>query len=512
MKVVSNMEDFIEPSQSFEDLLLKKAKLENLRPKIKKIQEKLRNESTDLVSSAIPEVAKNLSKKNRREYRKYEIKKKVESVTSFKDILTVSIPDLAKDIIELEKLKSQFVESLAIAKAYNIPLFDFPTEQDIGEKQLVYGVEPHSLHDITLCSIDGSFVTKRFQGLDITLSRAIGVIYEFNNMGKPKISYFPDKYGSENYKLSRILHNVTEEEVSSQISIERAFMEVQLVNNLISKYNGKIDAFILDGSILTEPLNLLFSQNDDLLEKYLELVKEYKKLYYLCERKGVLLIGSIKDTRSSTFRKLLSRRLPRILKKFKELKSIYSINYRPLMKYFSDIDFFHRLLKEEERSCVFSINSAGNSWLPRQLQLIKKELQNEGIFMSEYRFFATYLKPLEQDFPIRLEFFMNKRHVDVKSLKEKVMSIASLMLPISSRFKDFAMPIPQLEAHLRCKLSNSDIDTIMNILERKITQELMNYSKELLYNISNLKGVEKFDSFLLKKHFLIPKKRERYPL
>ncbi len=511
------MEELVENEQSVKNSnQIYKKQSSQKKTQINSKKSRMISSNQDLLykNAALPEIASKLSKKNPQKHRydNYKKIKPIESIKTFEKILSISIPELAKDLVDIERLKSKFMSELKPAKIYNLELFNSKIEKDILEKKIVYDVIPHSLKNITIASIDGSFVSKSFYGLDICLSRAIGVIYEFENSSKPVIEYYPES-GIQNFSLEKVLHNTSEDEVTTQISINRALMEINLAIEMILSKRKKIDLIILDGSILSEQLNLIYSNNHEILEKYFNLIREYKKLYTICNQMDILLVGCIKDTRSSTFRKLFSRRMPHILKQFPQLKEISSFNYRKLMKYFSDLDFFHRILDCEERSCCFSINTPGNSFLPRQQELLNYEkANNEENYFNNFEFYASYLKPVKYDFPIRVEFCIDKKKSDIESIHKKITKICSIILPLSSKLEDFGMPIPQLEAHLRCKLNENDLNKIISILERGIFDELSKCSNQFLFESNYLKNYPTMDEFILKNGLLISKRRDRLPI
>lgn len=512
-----DMEDIIEPPQELDDQLLQKIKSEEVKPRLLNIQKKQLIKENNPNYNGKPLITSELSRESRKKYEDYEKIESIKNIRSLDKIMSITIPDIAHDLLDLEKSKMELINAINLIKTNNIDIFNTKIEQEIYEPRISYTVEPALIKNMIICSVDGSFVTRNYHGLDISLSRAIGVVYKFDENELPQITYYPDKKGMENYKLTRILQNVSEEEVSTQISIERAQMEISLANEMITKSTEKIDMMILDGSILTEPLNLIFSQNDGMLENYIELINQYRKLYHLCAKNEILLVGAVKDTRSSTFRKILNRRLPQIIKQIQQLTNLNNTNYRVLLKYFSDLDFFRRLLSSKERSCVFSINSIGNSWLPRQLDLIKKELSECGVLINEFEFFALYLKPIHDDFPLRIEFCLDQKiiqnkEIGLKSIHETAQKICSLLLPISSKIPGFALPIPQMEAHLRCKLNSEDMDTIMNLLERKIADEINNFTKNQTFGDCFIQKYPNLDDFSIRNNFLFSKRRDKFPI
>ncbi len=471
--------------------------------------------SDQILDSILPDFAQNLSLNLKKKYEAYHQIDSLKSPQSLDRIFSFVIPEYAKDIVELEAKKSHLMKAFHYMKSFievDSNLSKFFSPEEIPDDKLVYTVAPKPLSNINIAAIDGSFVRKSYINFEFSLFRAISVIYSFSDAGID-IEYYPEKNGMQNYRLSRVLNNTPDQIATSQVSIDRAFMEITLVNDLITKYKKKIDMVILDGSILTEPLNLLSnsSQNNELMIKYSNLVKEYKKLYNLCDIRKIDLVGVVKDTRSSTFRKLLSRRIPQILTKMND-SYVVQFDYRKLLQYFSDLDLFHRFLGVGERSCTFSISSSGNSWIPRQLEILNTELNLEKNFLIDYKFYACYMKPVAYDFPIRIEFHQNKHNINPTQLQSKTQRICEHLLPLCSKFEDFAVPIPQIEAHLRAKLSINDLNMIIQLLNRHIGEELKNYSKKLIFEDVDDKHTNKFDEFLIKNNFLVPKRRERMPL
>jgi len=473
-------------------------------------------EKSDQIHNPIlPDFAQNLSLHLKKKYEAYDQIDSLKSSHSLDRIISFVIPEFAKDIVDLEAKKVNLMQAFHQMKNYlelDSNLKKYFAVEEIPDDKLVYSVKPKKLHGFNVAAVDGSFVRKCYSNFEFSLFRAILGIYTFSITGVD-IEYYPEDSGIQNYQLSRILNNTTDQVATSQVSIDRAFMEITLVNDMITKCKKNINMVILDGPILTEPLNMLSNspQNNDLMMKYSNLIKEYKKLYNLCDIRKIDLVGVVKDTRSSTFRKLLTRRIPQILSKMGG-STLTQIDYRKLMQYFSDLDLFHRFLEVGDRSCVFSISSACNSWVPRQLEILNSELNTKKHFLNDYKFYACYMKPVPYDFPIRIEFHQNKNNINPKILQSKVQRICEHLYPLCSKFEDFAVPIPQIEAHLRAKLSFNDLNMVIQMLNRHIGEELKNYSKKMIFSDPSTQNPSKFDEFLIKYNFLVPKRRERMPL
>ncbi|MBN2156282.1 MAG: DNA double-strand break repair nuclease NurA [Candidatus Lokiarchaeota archaeon] len=463
----------------------------------------------------LPDFAQNLSQSLKKKYEAYHQIDVLKSPHSLDGIFSYVIPEYARDIIDLEIKKVHFVNIFRQFQTFiemESQLSSYFTQEEVPESKIIFPVENKSLENFNIAAVDGSFVRKCYTNFEFALFRAISVIYSIKSENVD-IKYYPEIDGFQNYRMSRIMDNVTEQVTNSQVSIDLALMEIRLVNDLLTKYPDKLDMIILDGSILAEPLNLLSysSQNTELMTSYSYLVNEYRKLYDLCDLRKVDLVGIIKDTRSSTFRKLISRRIPQILAKLNNLK-LTQIDYRKLLPHFSDLDLFHRILETGDRSCVFSINSAGTSWIPRQLEILKSEIKPHHTFLKEYLFYACYMKPVQYDFPIRIEIHQNRKNGKPEIIQSKIHRICENLYPLCSKFENFAIPIPQIEAHLRAKLTHNDLQIVINSLTRQISEEVKNYAKKMIFNHLDNEISRNFDEFLLSNNFLVPKRRERMPL
>ncbi|MHA1820987.1 MAG: DNA double-strand break repair nuclease NurA [Promethearchaeota archaeon] len=496
-----------------------------------------------------------LSNKMKKQYNDYSKIEALESHRKLEHIISNLIPDIAHDIFELAELKKKFIASLLPIKKARYPFFDdinkeYNIENPIIEPCLSYPVKMKSPKNLTIVAVDGSIVKKSFYGLELGLIRAIGVIYKFDEKGIPKVEYYPDPKGMDNYKLAKMFKNLSDDESSIRFSIEQTLMEISVVKQIIEYYrekrkratrskkktrktqnsnkikntsrpknppkskghsntyntiskeetDEKIDIIILDGSILAEPLNMIFNQNIETLEKYSELLALYKDVYELCETEGINLVGVVKDTKSSTFRKIFSKFLPFLIRKNHNLLyPLLKINYKKILEYFSDLDFFNYLLKGGERSCSFSISSPANSWMARQFELLdenKDELvprentsKIANNILKNFKFYAVFLKAVPLDLPLKLEFYVynSEDTIEPQQISKKIDDIASVIYYLSSKFEDFALPFPQIEAHMRARLSKEDMNRIMRILEQQIVIEQNKYMDKKL-RLLNLKS------------------------
>jgi hypothetical protein len=208
------------------------------------------------------------------------------------------------------------------------------------------------------------------------------------------------------------------------------------------------------------PINLLFSQDPEISKEYDRLLKEYHKLYTNCKEKGIILIGSIKDTRTSALANLLSESIQLLKPSYSKLSDFIKLNYREIIDYFSDIDLFNRLLKKSERSCIFNCK--------REIDKIRDTgIKKEIPYYFPLDFYAFYLKTTKFDIPCRIEFFMDEQD-SIEKASEKADLISSILLPISSLNEHYGLPIPQIEAHKRAVFKQHEVNLLLNNLTRNL--------------------------------------------
>ncbi len=367
---------------------------------------------------------------------------------------------IAKDYLDIENLKKSF--SKIILK--NIDDLDFSSFKDfprfyIKEDFIKKSVSPSNIRGLNVVSVDGSSVTKKFMNVDFSFLKAIAVKYYFHQNHVATIKHFPDLAGFNNYIVEGNFFNQEETTVDVKTSINMKCMEISLLNELIEK-STDIDLIIIDGSIVITPINLIFSKDAEISKNYDTLLKEYHKLYSNCKEKGTILIGYIKDTRTSALSNLLCDSIQLLMPSYSKLNDFIKINYRNAFKYFSDIDLFNRLLKKTERSCIF--------YCKREIDKIRDTgIKKEISYYFPLAFYAFYLKTAKFDTPCRIEFFMDEKHLIEKASK-KADLISSILLPISSLNERYGLPIPQIEAHKRAVFKPNEVDLLLNNLTRTL--------------------------------------------
>ncbi|MHA1763684.1 MAG: DNA double-strand break repair nuclease NurA [Promethearchaeota archaeon] len=329
----------------------------------------------------------------------------------------------------------------------------------IKEKRIKTRVEPSNIRGLNYACVDGSSVLKNFINIDFSFLKAIVVKYYFKDNYNADISYFPDLNGFNNYAIEGNYLNTEEQVMDTKVSLDLRFMELNLLNELLIR-ESDIDLIIIDGSILITPINLIFSKNYEISLTYDKLLQEYQKFYYNCKENRVLLVGVIKDTKTGALTNELREAINLLKPSTMNFQEFLTSNYRMLMDYFTDLDLFNRLLEKGERSCVFKIK--------REIDKIRDDgLKKEIPYYFPLDFHAFYLKSVRHDFPIRIEFFVEKG-CSRNDIISKANLIASLLLPISSCNEHYALPIPQIEAHKRAAFKPTELDFLFNNLVRSL--------------------------------------------
>ncbi len=384
-------------------------------------------------------------------------------------LLAKDLKILAQEYIQLEETKKNFAD-LILKNFKNLDFSEFLdyTKFYIKEKYIKKSADSSCISGLNIVSVDGSSAVKRFMNVDFSFLKAICVKYYFYNDGKSaKIKYYPDLSGFNNYSVQGNYYNREENVIESKVSMDMTFMEINLLNNFIEhSTSSDIDLIIIDGSIVIMPINLLFSKDPEISIKYDRLLREYHKLYLNCKDNGIILVGSIKDTRTSALCHLLQESIQLLHSNGTDLTDFININYRQIIDYFSDLDLFNRILDKSERSCIFNCK--------RDIEKIRDNgIKKKIPYYFPLSFYAFYLKTAKFDIPCRIEFFMEEKH-SIKKASEKADLISSMLLPMSSMNEYYGLPIPQIEAHKRAVFKPDEINLLFNNLKRHLNKNGVN--------------------------------------
>ncbi len=357
---------------------------------------------------------------------------------------------IAEKIIRLEKNRIE-LSNILLEAHDDLTLDLIPDKsiyQEIIEPQFIYPVKPMDLLGMKVIGIDGSIVSKSLHGIELILTRAVAVLFQYKKE-KPSVQYFPNIAPSPNLTYNVDLFSAMELDILN--SLERLQEEIQLAIDVTTRTP---DLILLDGSIV--PLVLDKPPASSILkQKYLDIIAKYEKLYEKCIEQGILLVGVIKDTRSTRFMSLLGKVLPVLIGKISQLEKIRALDYRPIVQQTKDTTFLYRFLKPGERTFTFKYAESAAK------HAILKDFTKEDWSEKIYSF---YLKPVQFDLPTKVEFLAPTNPINHAN------RIASVILPISNQHAEFGVPSVLIEADARARLFENDLEYVHNSLSQAVHQ------------------------------------------
>ena len=452
-------------------------------------------------------------KENQANYYNKKIELKNESETNFltptffsKDqLLSLNLSNHAEQIFKNIQGKEQFLRIFlnAFKKSQDLDLSTFasPDFQPFFEPDLINPVSPYSisqLRGLRIAAVDGGLGLRQYLGVQLTLIKVIVVLYDFNSYdGSPSIRNFPPIYNDEYYSLFSDDLPISEKLGRTLAGLRRTLAENSMLLNFLRSESNLPDLVLLDGSLLPPP-PIIYQKNPEIINQfYNACIESYEDLYEFCNEHNIILIGSVKDSRSTMFRDLLNRALPYFIAHYSSLKSLKEITYRKHLKYFTDSEFLFKIIPPKNRSTVFCIDSD-----------ISKILKKKNSSIEKFGVFGSYVQISPYDVPVRFEFLSK---TDSDYVIKRIILIANILYPISHINPQCTIPLPQIEAHIRAHLPDTEIELITNQLESQFKIKHLS-SLERKMNIShnenkNSENIELslpfksyFGTFLTKRH------------
>ncbi len=388
-------------------------------------------------------------------------KKKTLTPTFFsKDqLLSLNLSNHAEQIFKNIQGKEQFLNIFlnAFKKSQKIDLstFSSPDFKPFFEPKLIIPVSPYSisqLRGLRIAAVDGGLGLRQYLGVQLTLIKVTVVLYDFNSYGgTPSIRNFPPIYNDEYYSLFSDDLPISENLGRTLAGLRRTLAENSMLLNFLRSESNLPDLVLLDGSLLPPP-PLIYQKNPEIINQFYDAcIESYEELYEFCNEHNIILIGSVKDSRSTMFRDLLNRALPFLIAHYSSLKSLQDIPYRKHLKSFTDSEFIFKIIPPKHRSPVYCIDPD----ISRRFNKINTSIKKIGVF-------GSYVQISPYDIPVRFEFLSK---LDSDYIKKRINLIANILFPISQINPQCTIPLPQIEAHIRAHLPDTEIELITNQLE-----------------------------------------------
>ncbi len=307
-----------------------------------------------------------------------------------------------------------------------------------GLENIVVSVKKQSLSCV-VSGVDSGFVSKKLSFIDLAFVRVAGVVFSLDGGFLKKADYFPSAFSFPEPIMLR--QGLESDEELQSVSFERLKKEVSLSIDIIKKSKPKY-AFV-DGSIVPQYKDKP-RDNSELSSDYQGIIHLFQKFYKTAEENNCTIISCVEDSRGKRFVELLREKiLP---------KNPVALG-NDLAGFFdaSLLDYF---LLPGERTFAFSYTEKIDN------HAILKDYPKEW---SE-SISVFYLKASQFDKPLRVEFICKNK----SELSSKADEIASIVFSLSSLHREYSYPSILIEADLRARLNEEDINVVFDKLLDKL--------------------------------------------
>lgn len=303
--------------------------------------------------------------------------------------------------------------------------FPIGPNEEIPEKFMI-NLAGKDCQDMTVVGVDGGIVKASLHGLDLVVYRAVGVKFVYKDGKLVSIDYHPSSMPEPH--RSTIIEALSEIDLSHCFNFIRQTKEIEVAIECLKKFNP--DMLLLDGSVI--PHYVTKPENEFAKEYYKKMIERYKELFKLADK--VIVAGIVEDSRGNKFCDILIRRVFPVLQDVLPKESVDIISKT------RDTNLLFYALEKGERTCIFNYTSE-----QEHHPVIKEFSKLSGKFMS------FYLKTVELDRPLRVDFFAKE---DAVKIAER---ISSFLLSTSGH-AGYGLPAVLIEADQRAKLRQEDLE------------------------------------------------------
>ncbi|MHA2020760.1 MAG: DNA double-strand break repair nuclease NurA [Candidatus Thorarchaeota archaeon] len=352
---------------------------------------------------------------------------------------------LVEEIERVEETRKQFGSVLSQIKG-ELDLGRYPAlAADAVETQFSKKIEPTDLSGLRIAGVDGGLIRKRFRSIDLILTRGVAVVFQFGPEEGPSVDFFPSAFPEP--AIRPVMLTLPGPELDQLASLERIAAELRVTLSVLDEYH--VDLVLVDGSLFYHPRDRP-GVGSAVYEKFQEVIALYRQLYHKARKKSTILVGVVKDSRSTRIVNILGDILPHILRNPRIFEMMQGVDYRWLLKFSRDCDLLDTFLEEGERTFAFKYSAE----LMQSTNTLSDDL---SIWASSI--WVTYLKTARDDLPIRIEIL-----VDDSNGAAQVDKALSVILPLSWQHPEYGIPTPVLEADARARISNNETQLIVDRL------------------------------------------------
>ena len=357
-----------------------------------------------------------------------------------------ALSKLVEEIDRVETTRKRFGAVMKKIKGH-IDLSRFPAlVPDTMETSLLKKLEPTSLSGLRIAGIDGGLVRKRFRSMDILLTRAVAVVFQFGREDGPDVEFYPEAFPEP--RITPVLLALQSPELDQLASLERVAIELEATISVLDEFHT--DLILVDGSLFYHPRDRP-QRGSIAFAKFQEVMALYRQLYHKSRKKKTTLVGIVKDSRSTRMVQVLGELLPHIIRDSSVFELMQDVDYRWLLKVSRDCDLLDTFMEPGERTFAFRYSSE----LTHNVDSASDEL---AIWSSSI--WVTYLKTAQDDLPLRIEVLMDQDDKDTKKLDRAL----SAILPLSWQHPEYGIPTPILEADARARITGHEAQLIIDRL------------------------------------------------
>lgn len=268
-------------------------------------------------------------------------------------------------------------------------------------------------------------MTRSFHGVDVVVTRAVGVVFDYKKDKVVSSKIFPQKMPF----ISEV-NSDDDTELIVVASLYRMREEVSKAVELVEATSP--DFVMMDGPLYPHPSTRI-AKGSHLRKLYMRVVKLYDQLGEVCNERGTQLVGIVEDSRSRYFATLLFDKIvPSLPDKYRSLFSNSQV--------FRDTALLYDALKIGERTSTFKVSDI-------------HDMQYKD------KVFGFYIRTAKYDRPFRVEFLSDEPG-------KKVFGLASLIYSIAA-FPRYGLPSVIVEADARAKLKKHHMQYIQRMLFSK---------------------------------------------
>ncbi|MFH0711408.1 MAG: DNA double-strand break repair nuclease NurA, partial [Candidatus Aenigmatarchaeota archaeon] len=341
-----------------------------------------------------------------------------------KDFLQMT-DEIAKRISETESQRSKLGKFLReVNSSTNLTL-----GTEIFEEKIFQKINPIALDGLKVGGVDGGLVKQTLHGIDLMLTRAVGVLFSFSGDKLNSTDYYPQSIPSPTPNI--IVDPFSELEFEVNSNIERMITEATTAAEFVQKFKPEI--LFMHGSIVPHYTDKP-AKTSLIFPSYQRMIEAYTHLFSACKETNTILAGVIEDSRGTRFCEIVNSQL--ISKAEGEIVN----NIKILLNQTKDTNLLTYALEPGERSLVFKYSSNPEN----------HPILNEFGGQVANQIFTFYLRTAEFDRPIRIDFFANQGISPIAN------RISSIILPLCGH-SGYGIPSVLIEADQRAKLSEDDL-------------------------------------------------------